>query len=218
MSRMNTSRGFVSFGLMLVLIIGLAAFGGAGWYVSQKNPKVEAPTQQPDTNTGTQNASNPTTQSVSVATNPSYIDHTFGISFQYPKGFSAVGGKAIWTSKEAYIASQNAERASGLGRGAGVNNIIIFEKQTPFVRIELTVAPLSYYNAYGGTFDPETTDPSFVVNGVKVYTTNGETKFLWQNTHKPSLETLWNSISISGESAAEVSQVATLIQDTLWIK
>jgi len=38
-SRMNTShtsRGFVSLGLILLLVIGLAAFGGAGWYVSRQ--------------------------------------------------------------------------------------------------------------------------------------------------------------------------------------
>lgn len=34
---MNTSRGFVSFGLILAVIIGLVVLGGAGYYATQKN-------------------------------------------------------------------------------------------------------------------------------------------------------------------------------------
>jgi len=33
---MNVSRGFASLGLVLLLVVGLALFGGAGWYASEK--------------------------------------------------------------------------------------------------------------------------------------------------------------------------------------
>ena len=42
---MTSSRGFISLGLILLLVIGLAILGGAGWYVSKKDSTTNTTSQ-----------------------------------------------------------------------------------------------------------------------------------------------------------------------------
>ena len=167
---------------------------------------------------------------LSNATNLSYVEPTFGISFQYPEGYIETKKQIIWPSKEAYGAWTIADSASGLGHGGATNTFVTLHSENTQTSITVSVGTLNDYNSAGDgvAYYPET-DRSFMVDGVKVYKAKTSSNdlywqdinrndFYWQNSHKPSLDTLWNAISVNGTSASEVRQVASLIQNTLSIE
>jgi len=66
------SRGFISLGLILLLILGLAAFGGAGWWVAQ----------------------NETSKNIDAASNPTgyrEINKAFGVDATHVYVFGGIG-------------------------------------------------------------------------------------------------------------------------------
>lgn len=132
---MNTSRGFASLGLILLLVIGLAILGGGGYYLTSNQAAPPQPVTEnatstqpaPQTNTST-NSTNPTntastttqttvttTSSISVSGMSKYTDTDFGFSFWYPSG---------WTVTPASLDSNEVARLIKLsGAGAGAKTL-----------------------------------------------------------------------------------------------
>ena len=83
------SRGFISFGLVLPIIIALVALGGAGWYISQRDASPEQMTPETASTTQPIAVSMP---SCTLSANPKMADWVLGADSKVTLTWSSESG------------------------------------------------------------------------------------------------------------------------------
>jgi uncharacterized protein (UPF0333 family) len=182
---MQTKRGFVSLGLILLLVLGLAAFGGAGWYVSEQS-SVEQGVETAASTTPVAQTDTQPEQSVDTQANQSTMTIT-GTFQGYDSAFTADNRKYlvgyVETSQGSYVLDLRPLIGYELTGTAAKLGIAVGDQVTVTAKSKVgtTLEAVSITKTKSGTSDSTDT-------GLKTYT-NAQYGFSFQYPSDQSVKT-----------------------------